>query len=263
MNLGVPIGILVAFGSVLAGVFLLGGDLMDFLDPASAMLVVVPTLAVLFVAFPTKAILMMRKHFPIMMGRQNFDPLHYVNTMVELAEKARSQGLLALENEAGNIEDAFIKNAAMMVADAVEPEVVEERMTAAMDSITERHTAAWAIYDRGAAYAPAFGMCATVVALINMLMGLDFADAGGVAALGINMSAALITTLYGSLVANIIFLPLGTNLRVAHSKEIECKKIVVIAILAIQRGVNPRAVKEMLLERLDPKFAEAAAESGE
>lgn len=260
MNLGVPIGLLIAIASVIGGIVALGGDLGNFADVASALLVIVPTFAVIFVAFPAKAVLAMGKHMPIIMGKRSFDPLHYVNIMVELAEKARSQGLLALENEAGNIEDDFIKNAAMMVADAVEPETVEERMYAAMDAITERHQAAWAIYDRGAAYAPAFGMVATVIALINMLMGLDFADAGGVAALGVNMSAALITTAYGSLVANIFFLPLGGNLRVAHAKEIECKKIVVVGVLAIQRGVNPRVVKEMLLERLDPKFAEAAGE---
>jgi len=265
MDLGSPIGMIVATAAVLTGVILLGGDLGNILDLPSFILVMFPTIAALCIAFPFKQVLNVRRHVKIILGRQTFDPLHYVNIMSELAEKARSQGLLALENEAGNIEDSFVKGAALMVADAVEPETVEERLQASMDALAVRHAQSWAVYDRGAAFAPAFGMMATVVALVNMLLNLDFADAGGVASLGVNMSAALITTLYGSFIANVFFLPLGAKLRVRHQNEIDCKKIVVVGILAIQRGINPRVVKEMLLERLDPKYAdmEASARGGE
>ena len=255
MDLGSPIGMLVAVAAILAGIMILGGNIMDFIDPASIMLVVIPPLGALFAAFPLKLMLKMPKHFGILLGKQKYDPIHYVNIMVELAEKARSQGLLALESEADNIEDPFIKNAALMIADAMDPETVEDRLYSVLDAMTLRHSQAWAIYDKGASFAPAFGMLATVISLVNMLMNLDFADAGGVASLGVNMSAALITTFYGSLMANAFFLPIATKLRGVHQKEIDCKKIVVVGILTIQKGVNPKMVKEMFLERLDPQYA--------
>jgi len=260
MDIGAPIAMIISLAAIVAGIIGLGGEVMDFVSPAGIALTLVPTFCSLFIAFPTKHVLSAFKHIGIILGRQKFDPLHYVNIMSELAEKARSQGLLALENEAGEIEDSFIKSAALMVADAVEPETVEDRLQASMDAMTVRHSQAWALYDRGAAFVPAFGMLATVVSLINMLANLDFSDAGGVASLGINMSAALVTTFYGSLFANIFFMPLGAKLRGRHQKEIDCKKIVLVGILAIQRGINPRVVREMLLERLDPKFAAALSD---
>jgi chemotaxis protein MotA len=209
-------------------------------------------------SYPVKQVLAMAKHFKILLGMQQFNPLHYVDMMSGLAEKARSQGLLALESEADQMSDAFVKNAAMMVADAMDAEIVETRLNNVVDAITARHSAAWIIYEKGASYAPAFGMAATLVSLVNMLMNLDFSDAGGVSSLGLNMSAAMITTFYGTLLANLWFNPLVAKLKIYHKQEIDCKMIVIEGILAIQRGTNPRVVKEMLLEQIDPAISKKA-----
>ena len=252
MDIGSPIALLISLGAIVVGILLLGGDMGNFLDAASAALVVVPTVGALFMSYPTRQMLKMAAHFKIILGLQKFDPIHYVNIISDLAEKARTQGLLVLESEAEKVQDDFVRRAATMVADAEEAEVVEARLTGILDSITARHAAAWAIYEKGGSYAPAFGMAATLVSLINMLMSLDFSDAGGVSSLGLNMSAAMITTFYGTLLANLWFYPLVAKLKVRHHKEIECKEIVIAGILAIQRGVNPRVVKEMLMEQIDP-----------
>ncbi|MCL2068741.1 MAG: MotA/TolQ/ExbB proton channel family protein [Oscillospiraceae bacterium] len=237
---------------------LLGGDLGRYLDPASAALVVGPTIGTLFMSYPAKEVLNMSKHFKIILGMQRFNPLQYVDMMSGLAEKARSQGLLALESEADQMSDEFVKNAAMMVADAMDAEIVETRLNNVLDAMTARHMQAWVLYEKGAAYAPAFGMAATLVSLINMLMELNFEDASGVASLGINMSAAMITTFYGTLLANLWFNPLVAKLKVYHKAEVDCKRIVIEGILAIQRGTNPRVVKEMLIEQIDPAVVRKA-----
>ncbi|MCL2034981.1 MAG: MotA/TolQ/ExbB proton channel family protein [Oscillospiraceae bacterium] len=261
MDVFTPIALLVSLATIVVGILFLGGSMVDYLDLASALLVVVPTFGSLFAAFPIGQMLRTFKHFRIVLGMQKFDPVEYVEIISNLAEKARTQGLLVLESEAEKVEDDFVKKAAMMVADAEEAEVVEARLMGIIDATTARHAESWAIYDKGAALAPAFGMVGTLVGLINMLMNLDFSDAGGVSSLGMNMSAAMITTLYGSMFANLWFAPLGTKLRARHQIEIECKEIVVAGILAIQRGVNPRVVKEMLMEQIDPNVKIKAAKA--
>jgi chemotaxis protein MotA len=261
MDLGSPIAFVISASTIIAGILLLGGELGDFMDLASAALVVGPTIGALFMSYPITQVLGMAKHFKIIIGMQKFNPLHYVDMMSSLAEKARSQGLLALESEADQMEDEFVKNAAMMVADAMDAEIVETRLNNVVDAMTARHSQAWVIYEKGASYAPAFGMAATLVSLVNMLMNLDFSDAGGVESLGVNMSAAMITTFYGTLVANLWFNPLVAKLKIYHKQEIDCKMIVIEGILAIQRGTNPRVVKEMLMEQIDPAISKKAGKA--
>ncbi|MCL2056551.1 MAG: MotA/TolQ/ExbB proton channel family protein [Oscillospiraceae bacterium] len=257
MSLGTPVGLVLAFGVIVAGILFLGGDIGDFLDAPSLLIVVIPTFCALAMAYPIKELLAIGKHMKIAIKPPDYNPLQYVNIMTEMAQKARAQGLLALEAEVENMDDQFVKSAVMMVADATDPEIVESRLFGVVEALGERHGKVWSLYDKGAAFGPAFGMVGTLVGLVIMLMNIDFADAGGVAKLGMSMSAALITTLYGSMLANLFFAPIGAKLRSLHATEVNCKEIVIEGVLAIQRGINPRVVKEMLLERLAPAIAAA------
>lgn len=261
MDLTSPLGIIISIAVIIAGIFLCGGVLTDFYDPASVMVTVVPTIACLFVAFPLKLLAKVPAHTKIILGLQKYDPADYIAQISAMSEVARVQGLIALETQANEIEDEYIKSAAMMVADGTEPEVIESRLYGMLDAMTERHGQAWAIYDKGASYGPAFGMLGTVVSLVIMLMNLNFSDAGGAEALGQSMATALITTFYGSFLANVIFIPLGQKLRSRHQDEVACKQLIVEGFLAIQKGMNPRVIKEMLVERLDPKIAAKIGES--
>ena len=241
------IGMVVCFAAVIVGILSLGGDLMNFLNLPSVLLVVVPTIGAVAATFPLSVLTKVPGHFKALLG-QEYSPGEYIDKIVSLSEKARKEGLLAFEKE--QVDDQLMQYALRMMVDGLDKFSVKFALEDCINGIKERHNEAVAIYDRAAAYAPAFGMCATVVSLVNMLMGLDFEDAGAINNLGVNMSAALITTLYGSMLANIVFLPISGRLKLLHKKEIFCKTMVCNGLLSILNGDNPRVIKDYLVEQL-------------
>jgi len=241
------IGMVVAFAAIVVGIIILGGDVMDFLNIPSVMLVIVPTLGALVATFPISVLGKVPGHFKAMLG-QEYKPNEYIDKIVHLAEKARKEGLLAFEKE--QVEDQLMQYALRMMVDGLDKFSVKFALEDCINGIKERHNEAVAIYDKAAAFAPAFGMCATVISLVNMLMGLDFTDPNAINNLGINMSAALITTFYGSVLANVVFLPMSGRLKLLHKKEIFCKTMVCNGLLSILNGDNPRVIKDYLVEQL-------------
>ena len=251
------IGMVVAFACIFAGIIFLGGNVMWFLDIPSAVLVIVPTIAACVAAFPMSVVAKVPGHFKAMMG-QEYKPQEYIDKIVSLAEKARKEGLLAFEKE--QVDDPLMQYALRMMVDGLDKFSVKFALEDCINGIKERHTEACAIYDKAAAFAPAFGMCATVVSLVNMLMGLDFTDPEAINKLGGNMATALITTLYGSAFANIIFIPVSNRLKILHKKEIMCKTMVCNGLLSILNGDNPRVIKDYLVEQLNKKDASSFKE---
>jgi chemotaxis protein MotA len=237
----------VCFAAIVVGIIILGGDIMNFLNLPSVMLVVVPTIGAVFSTFPMSVLSKVPGHFKAMLG-QEFKPNEYIDKIVSLAEKARKEGLLAFEKE--QVEDPLMQYALRMMVDGLDKFSVKFALEDCINGIKERHAEAVAIYDKAASYAPAFGMCATVISLVNMLMGLDFENPDAINQLGFNMSAALITTLYGSMLANIVFLPIAGRLKLLHKKEVFCKTMVCNGLLSILNGDNPRVIKDYLVEQL-------------
>jgi chemotaxis protein MotA len=244
----------VGFIAVFSGVLILGGDLNDFIDVPSVVLVFVPTIAALVASFPMSVLSNVPGHFKAMLG-QEASPNEYIDKIVSLAEKARKEGLLAFEKE--QVDDQLMAYALRMMVDGLDKFSVKFALEDCINGIKERHLEAISIYEKGAAFAPAFGMCATVIALVNMLMGLDFEDPNAINNLGVNMATALITTLYGSMVANLIFIPIAGRLKMLHKKEIFCKTMVCNGLLSILNGDNPRVIKDYLVEQLSTGDAEA------
>jgi len=241
------IGMVICFVAIVAGIIILGGQIMDFVNIPSVMLVIVPTIGAVVASFPMSVLAKVPGHFKAMLG-QEYKPNEYIDKIVSLAEKARKEGLLAFEKE--QVEDQLMQYALRMMVDGLDKFSVKFALEDTINGIKERHSEAVAIYEKAAAYAPAFGMCATVISLVNMLMGLNFADPEAVNKLGINMSAALITTLYGSMLANIVFLPIAGRLKLLHKKEVFCKTMVCNGLLSILNGDNPRVIKDYLVEQL-------------
>jgi len=241
------IGMIAAFVVIFSGVIILGGDLGDFIDAPSVMLVILPTVLSLVATFPMAVLSKIPSHFKAMLS-QEASPNDYIDTIVSLAEKARKEGLLAFEKE--QVDDALMAYALRMMVDGLDKFSVKFALEDSINGIKERHNEAISIYEKGAAYAPAFGMCATVIALVNMLMGLDFEDPNAINALGANMATALITTLYGSVLANVVFIPIAGRLKLLHKKEIFCKTMVCNGLLSILNGDNPRVIKDFLVEQL-------------
>jgi len=241
------IGMVVCLVAIVAGIIILDGEVMDFVNIPSIMLVVVPTIAAVISTFPMSVVSKVPGHIKALLG-QEYSPNEYIDKIVSLAEKARKEGLLAFEKE--QVDDPLMQYALRMMVDGLDKFSVKFALEDCINGIKERHNEAVAIYDKAAAFAPAFGMCATVISLVNMLMGLDFEDPNAINALGVNMSAALITTLYGSMLANIVLIPISGRLKLLHKKEIFCKTMVCNGLLSILNGDNPRIIKDYLVEQL-------------
>lgn len=268
MNLSFFIGLILAFAFMIFGIVFDAeniavniGALLNFVDTSSLLITVGGTMATLFASFPIKDFLGMFKHFPIILGMQKNDPLYYIDVMTDLSQEARKKGLLALEDRVAEFEDPFLRDSVMLIVDAMEPDKVREQLDNELGAIETRHAAAWNIYDKGAALAPGFGMIGTLIGLINMLANMNFDDEGGASKLANDMAVALVTTFYGSIMANVIFIPAGNQLRIAHEKEMLCKEIIIEGIISIQAGENPRHINEKLMSYLTRRQREQSESS--
>ncbi len=249
MNLTYIIGLVLALG-----VFVLGivgfdfnmGLLGNFYDFASVFIVIGCTLAIVVASFPGKMLASIPKHFGIMLNTKKHKPAKYIDQLVELAQIARKNGLLSLEEKANEQKDPFFKQAIMLIVDANDPDKVRGILENDIECMSARHDDAAGLYDKASSVAPAFGMVGTLVGLINMLKNMSL-DGGGASSLGSDMGTALITTLYGCILAHMIFGPIATNLRARDAEEVLCKQIIVEGIMSIQSGENPKFLQEKLM----------------
>lgn len=251
MNIVYLIGLLLAFFFVFFGIMVdvNAAKVVDpnqltlFIDPASILIVIGGTIAVVVACYP-KQVRSMLKHFRIMLGAKTFNPEKYIDELVELAQIARKNGLLALEERANAQPDPFFKQAIMLIVDATDPDRVRSILTNDIEQTSARHQEVIAMYERGSNAAPAFGMIGTLIGLVKMLYGLSDAD---MSSLGPNMGVALITTFYGSLLAHVVFNPIAANLTARDEEEMVCREIILEGIMAIQSGENPKYLRERLL----------------
>ena len=228
------------------------GNLINFIDYPSVAVTVGGTLASLMIAFTGSSFKKIPKHLKIVLRPPKYDPESYIDQLAEFSKEARINGLLALEDKIHDIDDAFLKNGLMLVVDSVEPEKVKMLMEMELDFLEERHSADRAFYEKGAALAPAYGMIGTLIGLVNMLKTLG--GGGGTEQIGTGMAVALLTTFYGSLLANMLFIPIANKLTIRHNDEMLCKNIICTGVYAIQAGENPRFVREKLTLMLPQKL---------
>jgi chemotaxis protein MotA len=268
MNLSFIIGLVVAIILMVFGIVydadagLLFPNIMNFVDPTSLLITVGGTIAVLIASHPFSMLSKVPAHFGVIM-RKKQDPLYYINVMTDLSQEARKKGLLSLEDTVNEFEDQFLKDAVMLIVDAMEPDKVRDQLDMELANIESRHGAATGIYDKGAALAPGFGMIGTLIGLVNMLKAMNFEEEGGASKLAQNMAVALITTFYGSFLANALFIPIASQLRIAHEDEMLCKEIIIEGIVSIQAGENPRNTHEKLMTYLTQKQKAKAVASAE
>ena len=219
------------------------GNLWNFADFSSVLITVFGTLSVVIACYP-KLAKSFPKHIGILLRARAFEPDTYVEQLVELAQIARKNGLLALEEKANQQPDPFFRQAIMLIVDANDPDRVRSILENDIEQTSARHQEVVAMYERGSNAAPAFGMIGTLIGLINMLKNLDGAD---MSSLGPDMSVALVTTFYGCLMAHILFNPIAANLTARDEEEILCRQIIVEGIMAIQSGENPKFLRERLM----------------
>jgi chemotaxis protein MotA len=212
-----------------------------FLDGGSIAIVMGGSVAAVLIAFPLKNVLGLASVLRKTLFAKPTAPLQLIQDMVRYAETARRDGILALENAVDEGSDPFLVSGIQMAVDGTDPDVVEQMLTSELDALAQRHEDGKSLLDTLGKYAPAFGMIGTLVGLIIMLQNMNDPSK-----IGPGMAIALLTTLYGSLLANLIALPLSDKLAVRSTEELLIKSIIIRGILAIQSGDNPRIVEQKL-----------------
>lgn len=260
MDFTIIIGLIAAVG--LIGYGILGsGTLMNFWDPGSVYITIGGTFAATLMSVPFKYVKKIPAHIKVVLRRDKVNLNEYIDVLVELAQEARVKGLLALEEKVNQIEidDEFLKFCVMLIIDALEATKVREQIENEINCIEIRHAGAWKLYERAEAFGPAFGMIGTLIGLINMLMGLNPDDSSNLAS---GMSVALITTFYGSLLANVLFGPIGNKLKAKHEEEMIAKSLIMEGILSIQAGENPKYIRDKLKSYLTTRERESISSTG-
>lgn len=247
MDLATIVGIIAGLLLVVSTI-LMGGDAAIFVHVPSMMVVFGGALAATLISFQLSEILgvisVVRKAF----FSDNYNNEAIITKIVELSKKARREGLLAIDSDVNKIEDSYLRKGMEMVVDGTEPELIRSVMETELSYLTERHKKGQQIFNALGMYAPAFGMIGTLMGLIAMLTKLeDPSQIGG------GMAVALITTFYGALGANLIFLPISGKLKNRSDDEIVVKEMIVEGVLAIQFGEHPNSINRKLLNFLAPK----------
>jgi chemotaxis protein MotA len=240
--LGIGLCFLLVFAPII-----LKNELGSFLDMASVLIVVGGSLGATLASFPISQIKNMPKVIKKAFFNEKIEFAPWIDQLADLAEKARREGILALERELKGINDRFLKKAIQLAVDGNEVQTIEAVMGNDIDALEERHKTNRAFLDGAAFYAPAFGMLGTLIGLIEMLKSLN--DPSNI---GAGMAVALITTFYGSMLANAVFLPISKKLEKLSKDEIQLKNLILIGVMSIQSGDNPRVLRDKLEAFLAP-----------
>ncbi|GHU97153.1 motility protein A [Spirochaetia bacterium] len=250
MNLSTIIGIVGCLGMVGLGIVTGGSGLMTFYDLPSILIVVLGSYFGLFTFSSIPDTVGIFKTIGLTFKNVSFNEKNIITKMMAMSEKARREGLLALEEELEDLDDEFIKKGLRLVVDGTDAEVVRTLMETEMGQIQERHIAKIKVVNMWGTLAPGLGMLGTVIGLIGMLKNLEDKSA-----LGPNMAVALITTLYGSMVANLMMIPWSGKLQTMDATEAKVKEMAIEGVLSIQAGDNPRILGMKLLSYLTPEDA--------
>jgi len=199
------------------------------------------------------------KSFTLAIKMPQLNTAEMIGKIIELSNIARKEGLLSLEEAASTIDDAFLKKGILLIVDGTDPELVRGIMETELSCIEDRHAVNIHFWEDLGAMGPAWGMIGTLVGLINMLQDMSDPDS-----LGPNMAIALITTFYGSLLANWICTPVSAKLKKNNANEVMLKEVMIEGLLSIQAGENPRVIEEKLKSFLAPsERGSASTEGGE
>jgi chemotaxis protein MotA len=245
MDLATVIGILGAFGIVLYGIGL--DNIPAYVDMPSVYITVCGALAATVAAFPGQNL---KNSFGVAKNAlfvKSKSPVNVITQIVEFAEQARREGILALESRALEITDEFMKQGIQLAVDGTEPDLIKEILATEIAYMENRHTEGIKLFDFLGAMGPSFGMIGTLIGLVAMLGNMSDIDS-----LGPNMATTLITTFYGSLLANCFCLPVVEKLKIYSGKEVLIKQLMLEGIMSLQSGDNPRIVEQKLTVFLDP-----------
>ena len=250
MDIATIIGLILAGVLVMAAI-IMGGSMSWFVSVPSAMIVLGGTIGATLISYPFKEVLGV---FKVVMKvflhkSQSIDAI--IGNMVEFGKLARKEGILSFESKLKDIEDPFFAKGVSLAIDGMESTAIKDVLSTEIAYVEERHSLGAEIFSTMAGYAPAVGMMGTIIGLVQMLMQMSDPSS-----IGAPMAVALLTTFYGTVLANLIFIPMAAKLKIRSKQEILIKELVLEGIMSIQAGDNHRLIEQKLMAFLPQKKME-------
>jgi chemotaxis protein MotA len=240
MDIATLIGILAGVGLIGASMVLSGG-LDGFIDIPSVLIVFGGALASTLINFPLKQFLSAMKVALKLIFAKEEEPVEIIKRYIQLAVVVRKEGQLALEEASKTVEHPFMRKGLMLVADGVDAETLSGILQLQNLAVQQRHKIGQEVFKAGGRWAPAFGMIGTLIGLVTMLGNMQ-----DPASIGPQMAIALLTTLYGALLSNLLCLPMAGKLKQRTEQEILINTIIAEGLKGLQMGLNPRLLEEKL-----------------
>ncbi len=266
MDFATLIGLLIGFGAIFVAGYVGGTDPHIVFGRWEAIVLIVGgTFGATFTSFPFKIF------WPGFIGglqtafsQFDFHVRDVIATLVSFAEKARREGLLALENEAAALDDDFMRKGIQLVIDGRDTEIIRKVLETEVSYVQEKGTKAELVFTAMGGYSPTLGIIGTVLGLIGMLKGLaSLGNSTNVAGtIGVATAQAFVATFFGIMLANLLWLPLASRIKERYGQLLLVREIMIEGILAIQAGDNPRLLEEKLLAFIDPAERESNIEEG-
>ncbi len=229
------------------------GGFMSYLNFPSAIITFGGAFAAILTSYSLQDFLAGLKSITLIFKSPSMNTSEMIKKIIDLSNIARKEGLLSLEEAASDLEEPFLKKGILLVVDGTDPDLVRAIMETEMVCVDDRHKKFANFWEAVASMGPAWGMIGTLVGLVNMLNNMEDAST-----IGPSMAVALITTLYGSLLANWICIPTANKLKADNAIEMQQKEVMIEGLLSIQAGENPRVIEEKLKSFLAPKEREAS-----
>ena len=248
MDIASLIGIIMCFVMLVYGIISNHADMMTYLNFPSAIITFGGAIFATMLSYSMQDFLNSMKSIGLIFKASKMNTSEMIKSIIDLSNVARKEGLLSLEEAATDLDEPFLKKGILLIVDGTDPDLVRGIMETELVSIEARHKTVISFWEALAAMGPAWGMIGTLVGLVNMLNNMsDPSSIGG------DMAVALITTLYGSVLANWLCTPVAGKLKAQNAQEMQLKEIMVEGLLSIQAGENPRVIEEKLKSFLAPK----------
>ena len=257
MDLASIIGIVLALFLMINGMGGVSALMNTFIDMPSVYITLGGAFGTILAMNTMKGFFAGLKSYLLIFKTPKASEIDTIKSIIDLSNLARREGLLALEESANSLDDEFMKKGVMLIVDGTDPELVRSILEAELINVDTRHQSNIGFWKDVASMGPAWGMIGTLIGLINMLKDLSDPDS-----IGPNMAVALITTLYGSVLANWVCAPASSKLAKLNDMEIKLKEVMIEGILSIQAGENPRVIEEKLKAFLAPKDRAGLGEEG-
>lgn len=246
MDISTVVGIVSGFGLIFLAI-VLGGSLEIFISVSSMIIVGGGTISATLINYPLSDVIGIVGPVKNAFFNEDIDPRGLIQKITEFATIARREGILALESHVPNTDDEFLGKSIQLAIDGTAPELIRDILTTEVAFMEDRHSKGQSILASAGAAAPAFGMIGTLIGLVTMLSGMEDPSS-----IGEGMALALLTTLYGAIISNILFIPVAGKLKVRTASELLSKEITIEGILSIQSGDNPRVVEQKLKAFISP-----------